>query len=163
MHPEMPAAHIIDLIKLEVNFWNLLTFSTLQTVVNQLLHRRKILVPGAAFQHVLLLTSVSVCMHELDVSSCMFALHIHEHTSPHAPWKQVSLHVRCEEVNIVGSSNGGVDRVCLHAGKNEVCKKELISISLASVPKRRSWAHVEHILALTFTTDANIDVASLFG
>jgi len=64
-----------------------------------------------------------MCMHEIDVSSCMFVLQIHEHTTSHAPWKQVNLHVVCEEVNTVGSSNGGVDRVCLHAGKDEVCKK----------------------------------------
>lgn len=53
MHPVMLAAHVIDLIKLEMNFRNLLTFGTLETVVYQLLHSREVLVPGAAFQHIL--------------------------------------------------------------------------------------------------------------
>jgi hypothetical protein len=53
----------------------------------------------------------------------MHVLQIHEHTTSHVPWKQVNLHVVCEEVNTVGSSNGGVDRFCLHGGKDEVCNK----------------------------------------
>ena len=63
MHPVMLAAHVIDLIKLEMNFRNLLTFGTLQTVVYQLFHSREILVPGAAIQHISPLTRQCLCVH----------------------------------------------------------------------------------------------------